>query len=191
MDEFILIAYLIVVFVGIPVGIGLLLYFVPKKFGYQKAGKYLTIIYSLLVFAVVVFAVFEDEFFTGSNAKELVQKQGIILNDDFQLKDNESMWAIGDYYHTFTLEISEGDKINAINKIKKSENFKPLGEPISDLYFDSEDRYNGKKRTQNYETEKSFVTEYLKPNGDGYAPTYRRISVSKNNDELVFEDIDY
>lgn len=135
--------------------------------------------------------VFEDDLFTKNDAKELIQEQQIILNDNFSLKHNESIWAIGDYYHTFTLEISKTDKANAIIEIKQSENFKLVDEPISDLYFDSEDRHNGSSRTQNYENEKSFVREYFKPNGYGYAPTYRRITIDKNKNEIVFEDIDY
>jgi hypothetical protein len=191
LDEFLLIGLFILVFIGIPVGIGLLLYFVPKRFGYPKTGKYITIIFGLLVLTVVVMTVFEDDLFTKNDAKELIREQQIILNDNFSLEHNESMWAIGDYYHTFTLVISETDKTNAIIEIKKSENFKLVGEPISDLYFDSEDRYNGSSQTQNYETDKSFVREFFEPNGDGYAPTYRRITIDKNKNEIVFEDIDY
>jgi hypothetical protein len=45
--------------------------------------------------------------------------------------------------------------------------------------------------TQNYETEKAFVREYFQPSGQkGYAPTFRRISISKSDNELTFEDID-
>lgn len=52
-------------------------------------------------------------------------------------------------------------------------------------------RYFGPKVTQNYETENAYVREYFEPSGrEGYAPTFRRISISKTKNELIFEDID-
>jgi len=159
--------------------------------GYPKVSKYLTISYGLIVLSIILFIAFEDQLFSKNDAKELVEEQGIELVDEFELTNNESMSAIGDYYHTFTLQITATDKTKIINTIKGSDNFKTIGESILDLYFDTEDRYNGPKRTQNYETEDSFVREYIKPNGDGYAPTYRRIKVYKEKEELIFEDIDY
>ena len=132
MDVFLLIGLFVLVFIGIPLGIGLLLYFVPKRFGYPKTGKYMTLFFGILILAIIVMTVFEDDLFTKNDAKELIQEQQIILNDNFSLKHNESIWAIGDYYHTFTLEISKTDKANAIIEIKQSENIKLVDEPISD-----------------------------------------------------------
>lgn len=52
------------------------------------------------------------------------------------------------------------------------------------------DRYFGKKVIQNHETEDSYVREYFEPGRhEGYAPTFRRISMSKTKNELTFEDI--
>jgi hypothetical protein len=37
----------------------------------------------------------------------------------------------------------------------------------------------------------AYVREYFQPSGqEGYAPTFRRISIYKNKNELTFEDID-
>jgi hypothetical protein len=191
LDEFLLIGLFILVFVGLPIGLSLLFYFVPKKLGYPKTGKYLTIIFGILVLTVVFLTVFEDQLFTKGKAKELIEEQGIVLTDKFDLKENKSMSAIGDYYHTFTLEVSEQDKSKAIQIIKSSADFKKIGEPTTDLLFSSVDRYKGPKLIQNYETESAYVREYFQPSGrEGYAPTFRRISISKNKDELTFEDID-
>ncbi|TPN86854.1 hypothetical protein [Aquimarina algicola] len=191
MSEILLIGFLVFVFIVIPIGIGLLLYFIPKRMGYPKVSKYLTVSYGVIVFLIILLVAFEDQLFSKIDAKELVEEQGIELVDEFELINNESMSSIGDYYHTFTLRISGTDKMKIINTIKKSDNFKKIGEPILDLYFDTENIYKGTKRTQNYETEDSFVREYMKPNGDGSAPTYRRIKIYKQKDELIFEDIDY
>jgi|TARA_Y100000385_G_C12734811_1_gene484289 hypothetical protein len=191
MDEFIFIGLLILVLLGIPTGIGLLLYFVPKRLGYTKTAKYLTAGYGILVLTVTLFVVFEDQLFTKHSAHKLISEQGIVLNDEFEIVHNESMSAFGDYYHTFTLRISESDKQKAITQIKKSKNFRPDNSSGDYLPYLSDNRYFGPKMTQNYETENAFVREYFKPSGQkGYAPTFRRISIKKETKELIFEDID-
>jgi hypothetical protein len=192
MDAYLYIGLLVLVFVGIPIGLGLLFYFVPKKLGYPKTAKYLTIAYGLFILAIGLFIAFEDKLFTKNNAKELVEEQDIKLTDEFELLKNESMSAIGDYYHTFTLKISERNKQDAISKIKSADNFKADNGSIETLMYQAApDRYFGKKVTQNYETENSYVREYFEPSGHkDYAPTFRRISISKADNELTFEDID-
>ncbi|MBU8883957.1 hypothetical protein KSK37_12750 [Kaistella sp. DKR-2] len=191
MDELILIGLFILVFVGLPVGVGCLFYFVPKKLGYPKAAKYLAVGYGFLILIFALSMAFEDQFFTKKNAVELVEEQGIKLTDEFDLTENKSTSAIGDYYHTFTLKISERDKQKAITNIKSSENFKSDNRSIENLMLHPvPNRYFGNKVTQNYETENSYVREYFKPSGhEGYAPTFRRISINKANNELTFEDI--
>jgi hypothetical protein len=163
-----------------------------KDSAIQKSAKYLTIIYGLFVLTIGLYIAFEDQLFTKNNAKELVEEQDIKLTDDFELLKNESMSAIGDYYHTFTLKLSERDKQNAITKIKSADNFKTSNGSIETLmYQPAPDRYFGKKVIQNYETKNSFVREYFEPSGrEGYVPTFRRISISKIDNELTFEDID-
>lgn len=190
MDAFLHIGLLVVVMIGIPIGIGLLFYSIPKKMGYPKVGKYLAGLFALAILVIVFMIIFEDQLFTKNEARKLIEEQELKLTDDFKLENNKSMWAIGDYYHTFTLTISEKDKLNAIEQIKHSNNFTDIGETIKDLLFGIEDRYNGPKQTQNYETENSFIREYIKPNGQGYAPTFRRIIVDKQKNEMIFEDID-
>ena len=186
----IFIGVILLVFIGLPIGVGLLLYFVPKKLGYPKTGKYLARIFGVVVGVLALMTIFEDEIFTKNDARKLVAEQEIVLADDFELESNKSMWAPGDYYHTFTLLISEQDKLNAIEKIKKSSNFKKNKQPTDGLLFDLPDRYNGPRQTQNYETETTFIREYIQPNGQGYAPTFRRLKVDKKEKELTFEDID-
>ena len=140
---------------------------------------------------LVLWTVFEDHLFTKGNAKELVEEQQILLAEKFELKENKSMSAIGDYYHTFTLEISDLDKQNAILNIKSAETFKGKNSSIESLLYQQQDRYFGLKVIQNYETENLYIREYFQPSGrKGYAPIFRRISISKEVNELTFEDID-
>lgn len=192
MDAYLFIGLLVFFFVGLPIGLGCLFYFVPKKLGYPKTAKYLTIIYGFFALSIGLYIAFEDQFFTKNNAKELVEEQDFELTDEFELLKNESASAIGDYYHTFTLKISERDKQDAITKIKSSNRFKANNESIQTLIYQAAPgRYFGKKVIQNYESKNCFVREYFKPSGrKDYAPTFRRISISKIDNELKFEDID-
>ncbi len=191
MDSILLIGLLILAFVGIPIGIGLLFYFIPKRLGYPRIAKYLTIAYGLVLSVFTFFAVFEDQLFTENNAKELVEEQEFQLFEEFELVHNESMSAIGEYYHTFTLEISEQDKQDAILKIIDAENFRPSNSSIEQMIYQRAGKYFGPKVIQNYETENAYIREYFEPSGrEGYAPTFRRISIRKLKNELIFEDID-
>ena len=191
MDAIILIGLYILVFIGLPIGLIWLFNFIPKKLGYPKTGKYLANIFGLFVLTIILWTAFEDQLFTKDNAKELVEEQQIILTDEFELTENKSNSAIGDYYHTFTLKLSDRDKQNAISKIISADNFKKDNSSVDQTLYLSDDRYFGPKVTQNYETEKAFVREYFQPSGQkGYAPTFRRISISKSDNELTFEDID-
>ena len=191
MDAIIFIGLYILVFIGLPIGLIWLFNFIPKKLGYPKTGKYLAIIFGLFVLTIILLTAFEDQLFTKDNAKELVEEQQIIMADEFELTENKSASAIGDYYHTFTLKISDRDKQNAISKIISADNFKKDNSSVDQSLYLSDDRYFGPKVTQNYETEKAFVREYFQPSGQkGYAPTFRRISISKSDNELTFEDID-
>lgn len=192
MDSILFIGILILVFIGIPIALGLLFYFVPKKLGYPKTAKYLTIAYGFFLLTLGLYIAFEDQLFTKNNAKELVEEQGIKLTDDIEILKNESMSGMGDYYHTFTLKISENDRQNAISKIKSAHDYKTINGSIKKLIYQPvPNRYLGKKVFQNYETGESFVREYFKQSDqEGYAPTFRRISINKTKNELTFEDID-
>lgn len=190
MDIYILIGLLILVFIGIPVGVGLLLYFVPKKLGYPKVAKYLSIAYSLFVLLIVLFFACLDRLFTNEDANRLIKEQGFKFKDEFILQKNESSFGIGDYYHTFTLKISKRDKLEAIQKIKSSSNFFTSTEVLENP-TDTLNHYFGPKVKWNYENQNSFIREYFQPSGKkGYAPTHRKISISKTKNELKFEDID-
>ena len=64
-------------------------------------------------------------------------------------------------------------------------------DPVNSQLYLNKDRYSGPKITQNYETLAAYVREYFQPGErKGYAPTFRRISIEKENNKLIFEDID-
>ena len=180
--------------IGIPIILlGLLLYFIPKKLGKPKLGKYLVSNFGILILALSTYIIFEDYFFFKSDAEKFLSEQNFQLKNDFKIKKNESFSAIGDYYHTFTLDISENDRNRIIQEIKNSENFKKENDTTIQhfLFQTKENEYTGSKIIQNYETQSAFIREYFQHSEkQGYAPTFRRISISKTENELIFEDID-
>ncbi|WP_157209297.1 hypothetical protein [Mariniflexile maritimum] len=183
--------YLIALLLVLTIIIGLiwLSFWLPKKLGYPKFGKYLSIIVGLIIGLFILSEIYEDELFSKNNASELLAEQNIKLNDDFEIIENKSMSSIGDYYHTFKLKISEKDKARIIDEIKKTENFNL--DKQTESYFDNQqDYYNGPKRIKNYETESQFIREFFEPQGKGYAPTWRKIEIDKKENLLTFEDID-
>ncbi|MDO8316912.1 MAG: hypothetical protein Q7T12_05250 [Flavobacterium sp.] len=164
-------------------------YSIPAKNGQKKIGIFLSSIVGLFFIYIAVSMIFEDELFSKNEAKNLLVEQNITLNNDFELVENKSMSAIGDYYHTFTLKITVDDKTRIINEIKNSKNFN-LDPEIENYFENREDYYIGTKRIKNYETENQFVRELFEPQGKGYAPTWRKIEVDKDKNILTFEDID-
>ena len=66
----------IVILIGGIIGFGLVLYFLPKIFGHPKTGKVLLITFGLIVLILTILIGFEDQFFTKSDAKKLIEEQG-------------------------------------------------------------------------------------------------------------------
>ena len=179
----------ILILVAIIIGIVWLCFWIPKSFEYPKFGKYLSITIGVLITMFVLTEIFEDELFSKNDARELLKEQNIVLTDEFELIENKSLSGIGEYYHTFTLKISSQDKNKIINEIQKSKNYN--SNLKTENYFENrKDYYNGPKRIMNYETENQFVRELFQPNGDNYAPTWRKIEIDKKSNLLIFEDID-
>lgn len=165
-------------------------FWLPKKLGFQKAGKVIGILVCCFFTYAIVYMIFEDKFFSKNDAIELLDEQKIYLNDDFKIEENHSTWAIGDYYHTFTLTISKNDKKRIIEEIKSSLHFKDITYNVIELVYSQEETPVGKRIVQNYETKLFYIREYFEENGKGYAPMFRKISIEKNKNKLIFEDID-
>jgi len=184
---FFLIVFLL--FILIFIGVIFLTYWIPKKLGYRKIGLIISSTLIIFFVSITIFFVFEDEFFSKNDALELLGQNNILLEKECKLIDNESMTAIGDYYHTFTLEISERDKWKIISEIKKSKNFMKSDTNIVDI-SSLTNNYTGQEVIQNYESRGFFVKKIFRPVGEGFAPIYRVITVDKNDNTLVFEEID-
>lgn len=188
MEELFIIFFLIILL--FPIGLGLLIFYLIKKYGKKNYAYIFALIYTSIIIFVSINIIFEDELFSKNDAIKLLNEQEFILEDDFKIIENKSMSAIGDYYHTFTLEITEEDKNRLIKEISESKDYKKLGDKtIIDLYYTG-DKYNGIKATQNFENQTEYIREYFKPNGKGYAPTYRKIKVQKESNHIIFEEFD-
>lgn len=177
---------LTLVFIGIPIGLGVLLYYVPKKLGYPKIAKYLTISYGLLVISFGLYFAFEDHFFFKSNAIELLNEHNVVLEDPFKIISNRSGGFL-DYSHQFTLSISHSDKEKLINQITSSDNYQEKVNDMFDLRTDKL-RYsdNDTTFTANYQNKWNYIYEYYKPNKKGYKPTWDKILISKTKSELTY-----
>lgn len=197
MDTLLILLYLTlaaIALVGLPVAIGLLLKFFFRRIGRPKTGKYVVWAYVLSIIFSFACIMLEDFLFTKRAAQELVEEQQITLTDDFDLVENQSSspFVIGsDYYHTFTLNISQADAQRAIESIKNSPKFIRQRDSVNSmLYMRAEGRYKGPTITQEYEKDGWYVREYFKPDGrENYAPTFRRICISASGNRLKFEDI--
>ncbi len=161
--------------------IGLLFYFIPRIMGFPKVAKYLTITYGAIVLLFIGSMIFEDQLFFKRDARKLLKEQNIELVDDFKIINNKTHWAVGDYWHTFTLEISSKDKERIINQIKTAKNFRVITE--KNFCFPNNELI------QNYETDEEFVKNKSEEK-KGYYYSYK-ISIEKKGNTLVFDYYDF
>lgn len=192
MDSFLIFWILIILLIiGLTIGLIYLGYWIPKRFGKRKLGKWIAGILSIAVLSIILSVVFEDELFFKSDAEELLAEHNIELKENFKLNSNEFA-GIKDFYHRFELTISETDKSRIKNKITKAENYQHLEDETTDIRIDKPRYVNSndsQEFTANYETEREYIYEYYKPNQRGHAPTYNRISIMKAENKLIYENI--
>lgn len=188
MDIFFFYFMILIVLLLLAVGIIYLSYWIPIKFGKNKLGIILSSILSTIFILLILAFFFDDYLFFQSDAKKYLSFQNVELKDDFKIKNNES-GGLRDYYHRFDLEISNSDKQQIIKQIKSSENYQPK---INNEFYLPElanNRYKGDTLYANYQTDWEYKTAIFYPNGKGYSPTYKVISISKKKNELTFEEI--
>ncbi|WP_282134987.1 hypothetical protein [Seonamhaeicola maritimus] len=155
--------------------------------GFKKVGKIVSGILILGTIYLLISILFNDYLFFKKDAQKLLSEQKIELKDDFEIIKNESVGTV-DYYHRFELSISESDKKRIVTEFTTSNYFQ---DSISSYFHlpSNQDRYIGNPKTVNYLTHTEYKSEFYKPNGKGYAPTYRIISIPINDNKLIFEEI--
>ncbi|MDQ7918556.1 hypothetical protein RBU60_13335 [Mesonia sp. MT50] len=188
MDIFVFYILILIVLILFVVGIIYLSYWVPKRFGKKKLGIVISRILIIGTVILILTLFFEDKLFFKSDVKEYLSFQKVELKDDFKLINNES-GGLRDYYHKFDLEISNSDRKSIINLIKSAENYQT---GINNEFYLPElakNRYEGDTLYANYQTTWAYKKAIFYPNGKGYTPTYRIISIWKEKNELTFEEI--
>jgi hypothetical protein len=192
MDSFVIFWILIILLtIGLVTGLIYLGYWIPKRFGKKKLGKWIAGIMSLIVLTLILSIVFEDELFFKSDAKKMLAEHNIELKGNFKLNSNKFS-GIGDFYHRFELTISANDKERLKNEITTAINFQQNVDEQFDLRLNKPryaDKEQGQEFTANYQTERKYIYEYYKPNEKGYKPTFNRISISKAENKLIYENI--
>lgn len=118
-DDLIFSLILFVIFIGIPVGSLFLLYYIGKKLESKRTGIILSSSVGLLFLLCFLYLSFEDQFFTKSNARELLLTNKIELKDDFDIIENKTDFGIGDFHQRLELKISNNDKSLLINEFKR------------------------------------------------------------------------
>ena len=118
-DDFIFSSILFLIFIGLPVGFLFLLYFIGKKLESKRTGIILSTSLGLVFLLCFLYLSFEDEFFSKSNARDLLAENKIELKDDFEIKEYQTAVAIGDFYQRLELKISNSDRLRLSNNFKK------------------------------------------------------------------------
>ena len=93
--------------------------YIIAQIGFPKAGQLAAVLVVIAFIGFCFYIVFQDHFFTKSNATEYLSEQGILISDDFEILENNSSFAIGDYYRYFRLKISDKDAQRISEHISK------------------------------------------------------------------------
>ncbi len=168
--------------------ISLSVYCAFKKDKMPTTGKILSIVFFLLLTGFTLKEVYRDELFSKQDTLKILDRHNVSLNDDFEILYNNSEYAIGYSYHTFTIKISEDDKIKMLNDIISSKNFNVDTLLIQDI--NNHEDYNQDSKIMNYEKDDKIIRIFVQSQGDGRMASWRKIKISKKENILEFEDFD-
>jgi hypothetical protein len=170
-------------------GFVFLAYWIPKRFGKRKLGIVLSIIVTLIFLAPILSFVFEDYLFFKSDVIERLKEHNLTLQDSFDLESNK-ISGIRDYYQRFEIQISNSDKDRLIKKFTESPFYRDSIPEEFDFIIDKP-RYSNmdEEFIVTYQDDNNYIYEYYKPNKQGYAPTWDKISISKDENQLIYERV--
>ena len=122
-----------------------------------------------------------DWTFSKNDARELLLNHGLHLKDDFTILKNES-GGFRDFYHSFTLKISDADYDRITKCIKTSKNFAGLFTDLNQTPTADYKTYD----TLDFETKYHFEREYFsrQPKDDG--SYHFRFQLSKTDKGLSY-----
>lgn len=159
----------------------------PSKLKYQKIGIWVACIVFLLLLFIPAFFLFEDLFFTKSDAKAKLEEHGIFLLDKFEM-DERSISGIMDYTLQFKLSISAADKSRIVRNFMQSQYLiKVNKQEMYDIRSVLNKEINNDTSLYAiYEEDNFWNLEYCKKIRNGYIQTWDIIQISKNKNELNF-----
>lgn len=79
----------ILILIAILIGIVWLCFWIPKRFGYPKFGKYFSTLVGTLIAIFILTEFFEDELFSKNDAKELLPEQNIEFTSPVRLQGSD------------------------------------------------------------------------------------------------------
>ena len=102
-------------------------YLLLKHYGYKKTGFFVSFAIAFIVIIPVLYLIFESEIYSKNDVREDLKNAGVVLNDDFEIKENDII-GLSDYYQFTKIKISDTDRDKIIRLIKNAKNFKTLAE---------------------------------------------------------------
>lgn len=159
-DDLIFLIILFVIFIGIPVGFLFLLYYIGKRLESKRTGIILSSSVGLFFLLCFLYLRFEDQLFTRSNARELLLTNKIELKDDFEIIQNETNFAVGDFHQRFELKISTQDKSLLVSHFKrKTDSINSILEKYPNSFQEYHENEEGffKENSSQSEIEKDYI----------------------------------
>ncbi|MEJ1239705.1 hypothetical protein WBG78_16330 [Chryseolinea sp. T2] len=156
-------------------GLLFLSYWIPKKLGNRRLGVWLS---RLLAAALVVWAgsvALKDYLFFKTDAKEFLARQNIILNDEFEILNNDDDEILG-AFQRFQLEISDNDREKLIASIVTSANFG--ADSINPLE-------NNQITIKNYQEGDLYIRKKRTSYGQNQVPLLEIVEVDKNSNVVT------
>jgi len=123
-----------------------------------------------------------DWTFNKRDAQEILTYHGFKLNDNFKIIRNES-GGFRDYYHSFTIEISDSDYQTIAKTIRNSNNYQGL---ITDLTKQLPMAGYRTFDTVNYETNYHVEREYFSQQKMDDGTFHFHFQLSKTKKELSY-----
>lgn len=153
-----------------------LTYWVLRFYGKKRLGSISSVIIATAFLLIAASPWIEDWTFNKKDASELLEQQGIRLNDNFKLVKNESI-GLFDYYETFTVEISASDFVRIETQVRNSRSFQGYVTDIPNWkHFD----------TLSYEIADMLVWEYYTKEKMNNGTYHFTLSLSKGKNELSY-----
>jgi hypothetical protein len=146
-----------------------------------KWGTISVVILTTTFLLIVMQPWISDWTFSKKDARELLLYHGLELKDEIKILENES-GGLRDFYHSFTLKISDADYERIVKRIKASKNYVGLFTDLTQTPTADYKTYD----TLDYETDYHFNREYFSKQQMDDGTYHFRFQLSKTDKELNY-----